>query len=165
MAFNGLIDIPALFMILTLAAGFAYRGQYRVKYAVFQMFFVYYQSFVIAVKCAHQILIYVPVVRERVLEALKTKEHKLKLHLMTALFGVDLESLDHGITMQEYQVKLCYDLAIAGLLFCLHAYRASRWAGVRAATTVLDEERGSHNVDSYTRWLFFIEHKDNVMTR
>lgn len=50
MSFNALIDLPALIMILLMAAVFSYRNYFEISYARFRMFFVYYSALIAFIK-------------------------------------------------------------------------------------------------------------------
>ena len=56
MGFNGLFDIPQLFMILLVIASYAFRKVFPIGYAKFNVFLVYYISYALVVKFCYGIL-------------------------------------------------------------------------------------------------------------
>lgn len=55
--YNGLIDIPSLFLILAFMALYAFRSSYFSFYMHFTMFFVYYMSLITFVKIVQEIAV------------------------------------------------------------------------------------------------------------
>ena len=113
MGFNGLIDVPQLFMILLSLAFFVFRKSFYSAFVKINFFVAYYIHFMIVLK-----VIYGIVYRIRYVQAFFT-EHKdyVEVKTVRVLFGDRLP--EKGESMEDLKFKmLCYQCLLIVTACC-----------------------------------------------
>lgn len=161
MGYNGLYDIPQLFMILILFSFFAYRKSAPRAYACFTLFFIYYIGVAVVLKTLYSIFLHIPIVSKWVL----SHQEKTVVVVLQTLFGQRLKSqaddgLGVGSSSTESLESITYRISSIGTLICAKGWVSAKWCQIREKTQVLKD-----GTWWWIRYSFFLRYKDEIVSK
>lgn len=150
MGFNGVFDLPTLFMILVLKSLYAFRKSYFVFYQTFSLFVLYYIQFTVVLKLLYSILTGIGYVEE----FMQDRSQNPYVKACTILFGINFSS---ELTNGYLSKKMSFYAFLLLCLFFAQVYRQCKWADIREVT-----EDSLPEAWSFTRLVEYMRTKEQT---
>mmetsp|Transcript_34734 Transcript_34734/g.53327 ORF Transcript_34734/g.53327 Transcript_34734/m.53327 type:complete len:447 (-) Transcript_34734:8731-10071(-) len=155
MGFNGLFDIPQLFLILLMLAFYAFRKSYYVGFGKFIFFSAYYIHFALLLKLTLGILLRIDFVKDYI----QQHEKAVFVKIVTVTFGqrqADPGESDASFKLQMHAYQLCLVLCIC---FC-HSWKLTKEIDIQDRTKHLPP-----STDFFTRLHTYLSQRETQKSR
>jgi len=155
MGFNGLFDLPQLFMILCIMSAFVFRQMIRVQFGYSLVFLSIYIQTALTLKIVYLIAIQIDFVDDYIKENFETNFYIKWLRIVFGQHSNIKEVEDQNTS------RIAYLICLFICIYSCQVWRQCKWIEFRDKTSAIKKLKGA---DFLTKVSFYFNHRDEIYT-